>query len=155
MPYSDILNTVAVATAVIGLVIVVISLQQTRRSINAASYQHILDREADNWNQVRNGSDYSKIMALKYFGIPLEKPKPDPIETYLSHITQLNLYEGIYLQHRQRALHKEVWETWQRSMAAAMNDPEVRETWEFVKEKYSPKFVAYIEQAASQAPDAG
>ena len=91
MSCSDWLDAITVATAVIGLVVVVISLQQTRRSINAASYQHILDREADNWNHVRSASKSVQLAALRHFGVSFDEgTESGTIELLLDHITLFN-----------------------------------------------------------------
>ena len=76
------------------------------------------------------------------------------IEMLLDHIALFNFYEGIYLQKRQGALNKDIWETWDRSLAKTMRNPEIRQTWESVKTVYSQRFVAHVGKTDLQADNA-
>ena len=59
--YPNIISTISLIATVLGLIFVLVSLRQTRRSINASTYQHILDREAANWDKVRESNITTRI----------------------------------------------------------------------------------------------
>ncbi len=145
MTYSDLVSTISLAVTVIGLIFVIVSLRQTRRSINAATYQHILDREAENWDKVRASNTQVRIQALKNFDVQVDVYGPEH-DVLLDHIAVFNFYEGIYFQNLQGVLHKKVWENWRRSLAWAMRVPEFRESWNKVGHVYSPGFREFMAQ---------
>ena len=145
MTYSDLVSTISLVVTVIGLIFVIVSLRQTRRSINAATYQHILDREAENWDKVRESNTQVRIQALKNFDVHVDVYGPEH-DVLLDHIAVFNFYEGIYFQNLQGVLHKKVWENWRRSLAWAMRVPEFRESWNKVGHVYSLGFREFMEQ---------
>ncbi len=145
MTYSDLVSTISLAVTVIGLIFVIVSLRQTRRSINAATYQHILDREAENWDKVRESDTQVRIQALKNFDVYVDVYGPEH-DVLLDHIAVFNFYEGIYFQNLQGVLHKKVWENWRRSLAWVMRVPEFSESWNKVGHVYSPGFREFMEQ---------
>ena len=148
MTYSDLLSTINLIVTVVGLVFVIISLRQTRRSINAATYQHILNREAENWNKVRESSILVRARALKNFDVQVDEDSYGPEhDVLLDHIAVFNFYEGIYFQNLQGVLNKEVWENWERSLIWTMRVREFRESWEKVGHVYSPGFREYMERS--------
>ncbi|MEM3485657.1 MAG: hypothetical protein QXI12_08555 [Candidatus Methanomethyliaceae archaeon] len=147
MTYSDLVSTMDLIVTVIGLIFVIVSLRQTRRSINAATYQHILSREAENWNKVRESGVQVRIKALKNFGIHIDTCTWDPeYDVLLDHIAVFNFYEGIYFLNLQGVLDKRVWENWRRSLARTMSVPEFRESWEKVGHVYNPGFREFMRQ---------
>jgi hypothetical protein len=145
MSYSDLLSTISLIATIVGLVFVIVSLRQTRRSINASTYQHILNREAANWDQVRTGDIAVRIQALKNFGVNVSKETYSSKEDILlDHIAVFNFYEGIYFQKIQGVLNKEVWENWERSLKQTMQNNEFKESWGRVGYVYSPGFLEYV-----------
>ncbi len=113
MNYADVLQTITAVATALGLVLVIISLQQARRSINAATYQHILEREAENWNQVRVGDIAVRVRSLQHFGIIVdEKSYNDEMDVLIANIGLFDFYEGIFFLQRQGAINKEVWQNW-------------------------------------------
>jgi hypothetical protein len=152
MTYSDLVSTIGLVATVIGLVFVIVTLRQTRRSINAATYQHILDREAENWDKVRESSTSVRAQALKNFDVQVDVYGSEH-DVLLDHIAVFNFYEGIYFQNLQRVLHKKVWENWKRSLAWTMRVPEFRESWQKVGHVYSPGFKEFVAQMLLVASD--
>lgn len=149
MTYADLLSTINLFVTIIGLTFVIVSLWQARRSINAATYQHILDREAANWDQVRTGDILVRVRALQHFGINVsEDSYNSSMDVLLDRISLFNFYEGIYFQYRQGALNKEVWENWKRSLITTMKNNDIRKAWESVKQVYNPKFAEFINELA-------
>ena len=149
MTYADILSTISIIVTVAGLIFVIVSLRQTRRSINAATYQHILDRESANWDKVREGNITLRVRALQHFGVQVDEDSYSPdMDVLLDRIALFNFYEGIYFQHLQKALNKEVWENWKRSLIITMKNIEIRNAWESVKKVYSPAFIQYVANIA-------
>lgn len=149
MSYGDIFSVISALFSLIGLLFVGVSLQQTRRSINAATYQNILQREADDWNNVKQGSIAVRARALQNFGVRVtEKDYSVDMDILLDRISLFNFYEGIFFLHRQGALNKEVWENWQRSLVHIMSNRDIRAQWEIVKHVYNPIFTMYVARIA-------
>jgi len=154
MEYCDILNTISLIATMVGLVFVIVSLRQARRSINAATYQHILDREAENWDKVREGSISVRLQALKNFDVQIDEDSYTPNhDILLDHIALFNFYEGIYFQNLQGVLNKEVWENWQRSLIWTMRLTEFRDNWTKVGHVYSPGFQEHMRIAILPGSD--
>ena len=150
MTYADILSTINIIVTIVGLIFVIVSLRQTRRSINAATFQHILDRESANWDKVREGDVMLRVRALQHFGVQVDKDSYTPdMDVLLDRIALFNFYEGIYFQNLQKALNKEVWENWNRSLVITMKNAEIRNAWESVKNVYSPDFIQYVKAILS------
>ena len=147
MAYSELLSTINLIVTVVGLIFVIVSLRQTRRSINAATYQHILDREAENWDKVRESGISVRAQALKNFDVQVDEDSyGSEHDVLLDHIAVFNFYEGIYFQNLQRVLNKEVWENWEHSLTWTMRVPEFRENWRKVGHVYSSGFKKYMEK---------
>lgn len=141
MDYSLLLDTVSALFTLLGFVAVIISLQQTRTSINAAPYQHILRREAEDWNIVEESSPAVKARALRNFGITVTGTTFTPdMDILIDRIGIFNFYEGIFFLHRQGALNTEVWENWKRRLAHIMENRDIRGQWEIGKHIYNPLF---------------
>jgi len=150
--YSAILDTIGLVVTIVGLVFVILGLWQTRRSINASTYQHILDREAANWDQVRAGDISVRIQALKNFGVDdvNEETYSSKEDILLDHIAVFNFYEGIYFQKLQGVLNREVWENWERSLKHTMENDDFKQSWDEVGSVYSPSFVGYVNSLVSK-----
>lgn len=145
MTFDNVMTTINLVVTIIGLAFVIIGLWQTRKSVNAATYQHILDRESDNWDKVREGSVAIRVQALRNFGVTTsENNYGSEHDVLLDHISVFNFYEGIYFQKGQGVLSKPVWENWERSLKSTMRVPEFQQNWEQVKSVYSPQFNQYM-----------
>jgi hypothetical protein len=141
----SIMSTIDLIATIIGIIFVVIGLRQTRRSLNASTYQHILNQEANNWQSVRQSSKAVRVQALKNFGIEItESSYKDEHDVLIDHIAVFNFYEGIYFQKRQGVLNKEVWQNWERSLMSTMRVPEFRKNWLKIGSVYSPGFIDFV-----------
>ena len=149
--YSDVISTISLIATITGLVFVIVSLRQTRQSINASTYQHILDREAANWDKVRASDIATRIQALRNFGINVrEEDYGSKEEILLDHIAVFNFYEGIYFQKIQGVLNEEVLENWEHSLKHIMNNSEFKENWNNVGHVYSSGFSKYVESLIAE-----
>lgn len=147
--FTGIVSAIGLVLTAVGLFFVIISLRQTRRSINAATYQHILDREAANWERVRSGDIPTRVKALQHFGISVSDKNYSPeMDVLCDDIGLFNFYEGIFFLRRQKALDQEVWQNWNRALLQVMTNSTIRKNWGRVKHVYNPLFVGYVERLA-------
>ena len=102
MSFENVMAIVNLVVTIVGLAFVIVGLWQTRKSINAATYQHILDREAENWDKVREGPISIRVQALRNFGVNItEEAYSSEYDVLLDHISVFNFYEGIFFQKKQ------------------------------------------------------
>ena len=145
MSFENVMAIVNLVVTIVGLAFVIVGLWQTRKSINAATYQHILDREAENWDKVREGPISIRVQALRNFGVNItEEAYSSEYDVLLDHISVFNFYEGVFFQKKQGALNKVVWENWARSLKSTMRVPEFQKNWNQINSVYSPEFNQFI-----------
>jgi hypothetical protein len=139
---AEIIGTVAV---VVSLVFVVRSIDQNTKAIEAAEANHIWQawRETAQLPVINNAS-FAVIRAKVLNAQPLSDVEQIQWDTYMA--AQIDIWAQLYDLRSSDLISQDLWDYWDSGFVQAW-DVERQNTWQRIRDAYSPDFQAHIESS--------
>lgn len=127
----------------IALVIAIRELRESARQNKVAVYQKTVDTEHNIFRMIAKDPDLLRLCVGTDVKIPQDTNKRDG---QLGIVFLFDFYERIYYEHHIGAFPEELWAGWKDHIIYVINDPEVAELWDVLKNDYFSHFREFVER---------